>query len=223
MRRILAPTLVGVLVLGALAAPAAASKKQDKVTARKLVLRAKDLPGVWTSTPPDDDDSDVAEDKRMARCLGIEGNPNKGRTAEADGRDFESEQGVAVSSGASVFETRRALNRSRRVFESPDLASCFEKFLRRAYASDPQAGVTLDSVAMEPLTIPGADDDTLAYRATIGATGPQGPTTVYVDELLAWKGRYGTSAQVTSVFAAVPSAFEADLLDTLVDKLDANT
>lgn len=201
-------------LLGTAVVPAGAASG-DKVDAKRLVLRADDLSGTWTASKPDADDG--FDDKKVQKCLGVKGDPDKGRTGHAEGPDLENADQVSVSSSASVFGSAKALQASLKRFDNPKLTTCLKPYLSKQLEKNQ---VTLTDLSVEelPVTVSGRGK-ARAFRLAAAVEASDGSGTVYSDEILAWDGRYGTSATVTTVGAPPSSDVENEVLSALLVRL----
>lgn len=203
------------LLVGGVAAPAGAVNA-DQVDAKRLVLRADDLTGSWTSAKPDTDDA--LDDVKVAKCLGIKGDPNKGRTGHAQGRDLENSDQLSVSSSSSVFKSAKVLQASLKRFDNPKLQSCMQKFLTQQLAKK-KITVTNVAIAELPVTISSGRGHGRAFRLAVSVDSKDGSATIYSDEILVWNGRYGGSATVTNVGAMPSTDVENEVLTALLTRL----
>src|SRR3984957_18513868 len=96
------------------------TKAQNAATAQSVVLKASDLPGVWTAGPtvPDDESGD----KQVTQCLGI-GNSDLFKTAYAGSPQF-AQGAVQVDTSTSVYDTAAIVTNALRAATSPNLVSC---------------------------------------------------------------------------------------------------
>ncbi len=220
MRIKLALATVAVATVAVLAVGAAgASQRSDRATARSLVVRATDLTGDWTTGPPDAADDD-ASDNATAKCLGVRKNPNKRRTAHVEGLGLTRSDGVDVQSSGNVFKSRAALRASLALFDRPRLATCFERLLRASLRDDlPNATVDDFTLGRLPVTIPGVQ--ARGFRITVVVTDPDSgeSATIVSDEILAWTGRLGSSATITTQNAAPPNDLESEVATVLGQRL----
>jgi hypothetical protein len=212
-------TFAGTSAAGASKRSDHTSKRSDRATARSLVLRTTDLTGNWTSGPPDAADDD-ANDRATARCLGVTKNPNERRDAHVEGPGLTGPDGSDVQSSGNVFESRAALRASLSLFDRPRLATCLERLLRQSIRKDlPNATIGGFTLGELPVTIPGVQ--ARGFRITVavndGETGKA--ASIVSDEILAWKGRLGSSATVTATDAAPPNDLEAEVATALGQKL----
>ena len=203
------------LLIGAAPAPAGAANA-DKVDAKRLVLRVDDLSGTWTSSKPQSDDA--LEDAKVAKCLGIKGDPNKGRTGHAEGRDLENAAQLSVSSTASVFKNAKALQATLKRFDNPKLSTCMQTYLTKQLKAK-KITVTNFSIEELPVTISSSRGHGRAFRLTVAVDTTDGPATIYSDEILVWNGRYGSGATVTNAATAPSTDAENEVLTALLTRL----
>ena len=180
------------------------------------MLRADDLTGTWTSSKPESDDA--LDDVKVAKCLGIKGDPDKGRTGHAQGRDLENADQLSVSSSASVFTSAKVLQASLKRFDNPKLQSCMKTFLTKQLAKK-KITVTGLAIAELPVTISAGRGKGRAFRLAVSIDSSEGSATIYSDEILVWSGRYGSSATVTNVGTAPPTDVENEVLTALLTRL----
>ncbi|MGZ8764282.1 MAG: hypothetical protein ACXW2C_01125 [Acidimicrobiia bacterium] len=221
MRDKIASAVIIMITVGAFAGPAGASTRADRATARSLVVRAADLTGNWTSGPPDAADSD-ASDKAAARCLGVKKDPNARRDAHVEGPGLTRADGYDVQSSGNVFESRAALRASLSLFDRPKLSTCLERRLRENLREDyPDATVDAFTLVDLPVTIPGVQ--ARAFRITVTVTDGGESATIVSDEILAWRGRLGSSATITGANGALPNDLESEVATVLGQRLIAAT
>jgi hypothetical protein len=216
MRHRIALAVIVVITVGALAGPAGATKRADRVTARSLVVRAGDLTGDWTASPPDDEDPTTS--KAMAKCVGVKKDPDSLQDAEVEGLDLTRDDGFDVASSGIVFKSRAALKESLSLFDRPKLSTCFERLLRQSVRED-EPKATIDAFNLEeiPVTIPGVRSR--AFRLTVTVSNKGDTATIYSDELLAWKGRLGSSATVSAIDSPLPNELESEVATVLGQRL----
>jgi hypothetical protein len=211
---VLTALMTSTFVVGA----AGAATRGDRATARSLVVRADDLAGEWTSGPPDatDDGSDAA----TAKCVGVKKNPNDRRDAHVEGPGLSRADGVDVDSSGNVFESRAALRASLALFDRPRLATCFERLLRAGIRKDvPNATIDDFTLARLPVTIPGVKARGFRITFLVTDTDSGESATIVSDEILAWRGRLGSSATITSQDAAPPNDLEAEVATVVGQRL----
>ena len=108
------------------------------------------------------------------------------------------------------------------MFDRPRLATCFERLLRKSLQQDlPNATIDDFTLGELPVTIPGVQ--ARGFRITVLVTdGEAGESaTIVSDEIIAWTGRFGSSATITAQNAAPPNDLESEVASVLGKRLRA--
>ena len=175
--------LVGILVGTVVVATPAWARASDGQIARRTLITVTDLPGTWTSTPPDQAATTRAEKiaKTIPACKDyLAFTRANTRVVHADSRTF-SLGGAELSNGASVYPNVAAANRSMRSLGGFDVAQCltstFQKVVDQGLAADPTTrGQVAATVKLEPVSdVPTSlGDDIVAYAGGMTLTLPDG-------------------------------------------------
>ena len=109
-----------------------------------------------------------------------------------------------------MFESGGALRGSLALFDRPKLSTCLERALRRSLRTG-HSTATVVAFALDriPVTIPGVE--ARGFRITINATDKGQTGTIVSDEILAWTGRLGSSATITTGNGPPPDALESEV------------
>jgi hypothetical protein len=185
----------------------------DKATARVLILRSADLPDGWRATPTRERLEDKIAEDELAACAGRP-KPDSYTTARVSSPDF-SMGDAAVSSEAEVVRTVTDFKADVAAITGSGFVPClkdgFSKFLRRL------PGVSVKSVAVEPLQVARYGDFSTGFRVTLRMTIQGRPLRQFSDEVLLGKGRI----QLTASFSSTGRPFDPALRRALVAKLGA--
>jgi hypothetical protein len=149
--------------------------KADNARARAMLVKRADLPGFGTQ-------AGSAEEIHVD-CPAAVSESDLTLTGEAEGRQFESGP-VFVGSGAQVYESVADADASWRRSTSAAGLTCARLQLRRNFEAQ---GVRLRS--LRSIAFPRVSERTVAYRATLSATSPQGTVPAYVDLVGLMHGR----------------------------------
>jgi len=203
----------------------------DKAEAERVVLRLTDLPagGGWTGEP--DTDVDTPEDEaaraQVGECLGVDpsliAGGSRGR-AKAESDDFENEQNQEVSNSVTVVSSRERASQQLAAYQKPEAPRCFETFVNQALKSSAAAtpGVSIGTARVASLDVPGLNTESAAFRATVAITGEGQTVDLYMDIVLALKGRTGISMTFMGLGAPFPANLETSLTSKVIDRAPAN-
>lgn len=200
----------------------------DLRVAEAAVLTLNDMPVGWSSKPRDDEEDDDGEfDEQVAECMGIpveeladSANPKaESETFVAeDDSEVEAEVVVAPTVDEAITDFERAT--------SSQFLTCIREVLpaimERA-AEEEGSEVTITDTSIGPLRIEDSGDRSAAFRLTISVGVDAFNVDVFADILIAQVGRATVQLSAMSFFNPTDVSFSQSLLDTMVDRIDADT
>lgn len=207
VRRLLALALLASLVTGAALAargdPLRRISPADEARAKAMLVRQSDLPGSRAGAPSPDIDF---------YCPGLDAS-DLTLTGDAVGRRFAVGL-MIVASASDVYESRADAAAAWRRATSAAGIQCAKSLLRRQLA---QQGARL--VSLRAIPFPRVSDQTIAYRATMTATTPQGEVTAYVDVIALMRSRAHATITVGSALTTPPRSEELHLARTVAKRM----
>lgn len=175
----------------------------DEARAKAMLVRQSDLPGSKAGAPTPDVDF---------YCPGLDGS-DLTLTGDADGRRFAVGL-MIVASASEVYESRADAGAAWRRATGADGVQCARSLLRRQLA---QEGGRL--VSLRQIPFPRVSDRTIAFRATLSATTPQGTVPAYVDVIALMRSRAHATITVGSALTTPPRSEELHLARTVAKRM----
>jgi len=172
----------------------------DRALARAANLRLSDFPAGWTATANPESSSGQGVDKDLASCLKTnaaafaQSAPTRVSSPEfGDTSHDMASSSITYLASTSEAETGIAL------FQQPTAAACLQTVVTAtvsqvlAHPTNPSEtlplGMALGSPMVAPLSFPTLGNQSVAYRVTIPITGSSLSLSLYVDLVIAQKGR----------------------------------
>lgn len=211
LRRVRRPLALAILaslvVTGAALAARGDPQRQltpaDEARAKAMLVRQSDLPGSTAGSPGPDIDF---------YCAGLDAS-DLTLTGDAVGRRFA--VGLMIAASASeVYESRADASAAWRRATGPAGLVCARSLLRRQLA---QQGARL--ISLRAIPFPRLSDRTVAYRATMSATTPQGEVPAYVDVIALMRSRAHATITVGSALTTPPRSEELHLARTVAKRM----
>lgn len=208
VRRLLVLALIAALVVTGTALAARGDPQRrltpaDEARARAMLVRHSDLPGSEAGAPSPDLDF---------YCPGLDAS-DLTLTGDAVSRRFAVGL-MIVASASEVYESRADAGAAWRRSTSTAGVRCAKSMLRRQLA---QTSARL--VSLRTIPFPRVSDRTIAYRATVTATTPQGKVTAYVDVIALMRSRAYTTITVGSALTTPPRSEELHLARTVAKRM----
>jgi len=208
VRRLLALAILASLVVTATALAARGDPQRkitlaDEARANAMLVRHSDLPGSRPGAPTPDVDF---------YCPGLDAS-DLTLTGDANGRRFAVGL-MIVASAAEVYESRADASAAWRRSTGGAGVSCARSVLRRQLA---QQGARL--ISLRKIAFPRLADRTVAYRATLSGTTPQGEVTAYIDLIALMRSRAHTTITVGSALTTPPRSEELHLARTVAKRM----
>lgn len=208
VRRLLAlAVLASLVVAGAALAgrgdPQRRLTPADEARAKAMLVRHSDLPGSRPGSPSPDVD---------VYCPGLDAS-DLTLTGDAVSRRFAVGL-MIVASASEVYESRADAGAAWRRSTATAGIQCAKTILRRQLA---QQGARL--VSLRAIPFPQVSDRTIAYRATMTATTPQGEVTAYVDVIALMRSRAHATISVGSALTTPPRSEELHLARTVAKRM----
>ncbi len=208
VRRLLVLALVAALVVTGTALAARGDPQRritsaDEARAKAMLVRQSDLPGSRAGSPSPDVDF---------YCAGLDAS-DLTLTGDAVGRRLAVGLTI-VASASEVYESRGDASAAWRRATGSAGVQCAKSVLRRQLA---QAGARL--ISLRPIPFPRVSDRTIAYRATMTATTPQGEVTAYVDVIALMRSRAHATITVGSALTTPPRSEELHLARTVAKRM----
>jgi hypothetical protein len=202
----------------------------DKAAALSAALKLSDLPTGWTGVPHTNSPSSPSVDTALAACLGVPVERlNKNGPADVDSPDFSDANNNSISNSLGYTPSAAAAQSELATFQDPKVPGCLATALT-AYVKDQAAhpanpsdtlppGVSFGAATVAQESFPTIGDQSIAYRVTVPVSAQGQSITVYVDLVVAIKGRAGVEMDFTSLSTPFPSDQEASLITLVVGRL----
>ena len=203
---VLAPIVALVVAGTALAArgdPQRRIAPADEARAKAMLVRQSDLPGARAGAPSPDVDF---------YCPALDAS-DLTLTGDAVSRRFAVGL-MIVASASEVYESRGDAGAAWRRATGTAGVQCAKSVLRRQLA---QQGARL--ISLRSIPFPRVSDRTIAYRATMTGTTPQGQVTAYVDVIALMRSRAHTTITVGSALTTPPRSEELHLARAVAKRM----
>jgi len=189
----------------------------DKAAAEAASLKLADFPTGWTSAPQSNDSTAPQIYSGLARCLGVpEDQLTSTGPASIDSPDFSDTNNNTVSDHIGYTPDAATAAKKFAVLSAPTVPNCFTTAVKAAiddamrHPSDPNntlpPNTKLGTATVKQMSFPTFGDQTVAYQIEVPISVGALSMSLYLDEVLAVKGRVGT----TLSFEAVGSPFASD-------------
>lgn len=220
MRRKIAAGLVLTLTMsmaGATDAGAALSRAEARQKARSVLLKLKDIPTGWTSTPATPATKEDKQDARdMARCIGAT-DPARG-LADIDGATFD-QGNASITSSAEVVESGADYRRDTAALRGKRIEGCLRASLSKVFAAS-QLDVQQMTFTRFPVERHG--DLSIGMRMVFTVLSEGQAVDIYFDGIALGKAPVELSLTFTNIGAPFDQVLEKRLISLAgrrVDKL----
>jgi hypothetical protein len=202
----------------------------DKAAAEAAALKLTDLPAGWTAQPHVDSPDVPSVDAEVAKCLGISVQElNSNGPADVNSPDFSDANNDAISNSLGYTASVATARHDFSEFANPNVPSCLSTgltdYLRNqaAHPATPSAttppGVTYGGAGVAPLYFPPIGDQSVAYRIEVPVTSSVATVTVFVDLVVAIKGRAGSEMDFTAIGTPFPMTEEQRYVSLVIGRL----
>ena len=188
----------------------------DEAAARRIVLRASDLPETWSSSPPERTEEEEAEGVRFYGCLGLPP-PAEANAAEVQSPEFEAE-GAMISADVTFDRTRRIAQRELQAFRGPKFVECLAEGLDMQAPAD--SGFTILNQTVERRAAPDLGDGSVAVRFHATLTDGERSVEFTNVQIYVLVGRIWIGLQWSSTGEPMPEDVEEDLLSRMIDRAE---
>jgi hypothetical protein len=202
----------------------------DKALAQAAALKLSDLPAGWTSQQHTNSPDVPSVDTQLAKCLGVSVDKlNQNGPADADSPDFSDANNNSITNSLGYTPSAAAAKGDLATFGDPRVPGCLTTALgiylknqaaHPAKSSDTlPPGVTFGTAAVAPMSFPTIGDGSVAYRVNVPVSVTSSTITVYVDLIVATKGRAGVEMDFTAIGTPFPADQEQRLISVVVGRL----
>jgi hypothetical protein len=208
------------------------SPKQDIATdtaaAQAAALKLSDFPPGWTSSPQTNPTGSGSVGGQLAKCLGVSESQVSKAPAYYDSPDFSDPNNNTVSSNIGYRPTSGEWTAAFDLISSPKTPDCLAKAVTGVvnYAlqhppsgSTVPAGLSIGQATAGEMSFPTYGDKSIAYQVKIPVTLKSFPATVYLDEIIAIKGRSGVDMSFQATVTPFPTDQEQHYTELVVGRL----
>jgi hypothetical protein len=189
----------------------------DQAIATRVSLIAGDLPSGWTATPFSTNADTEASTAAFDSCIGVALDAN--RTSGVDSDSF-SDTADTISTEVHLVTSRAVAQADFAALKSGKLSSCSHDYVANALtATGSQAGVSIESVGVTPITPAPVGDLTTGVRVSVVTASSQSDVTFTVDLVCLGAGRIETTLSFVGVGAAIDPALEASVVKAVGNRL----
>jgi hypothetical protein len=202
----------------------------DKAAAAAAALKLSDLPAGWTSTPAQTAGSD-AINTQLAQCMGVSAaDLNTQGPTDYSTPDFADPGGTNTISGSVGYTPSKAnAQRTFAIYADAKAPACLSSTIKTVFdeqirhpsktASSLPLGVTVGTPSTAKVTFPVTGDQTVAYRITLPVNAQGLTLSVYIDFVIATKGRARVEGDFENVGTPLATAQEQHYMGLVVDRL----
>jgi hypothetical protein len=182
----------------------------DQAIATRVSLQPSDIPAGWTTRPFTTSADTQASTKAFQACIGLSLDPT--RTADVNSDDYTNESG-SVSSDIRLVATRAIASADFAALDGGKLSSCSHDYLSNGLTqAGSAAGISIESVTVDPIAPSPVGDVTVGVRATIVTSSSNADLTIYVDLVSFGTGRIEGDLSFLGAGAPFDPTLEASIL-----------
>ncbi len=201
---------------------------EDQVIADEAVLTLDDMPTGWEVAPAEDEEEAQAEedelDEAFAECLDIDVSELQSDSPTADS-GFVNSDDEEVTSKVTVSASEAEIQDDIDRFRDETAQGCYVDVVSEVLATrliSSGEDVEIGEITFNELSFEDLGDDSIAFRLTVPLSSEGVDVDLYVDYVIARKGRVAVTNSFQTTFTPFDEAVALELTEIVVDRIPAD-
>lgn len=136
--------------------------------AEASLLKLADFPAGWQAVPKDDEDDDVAAEKRIAECVGVDHADLYGDEPSAESPEFTNEDEETISSKVVVMASADEASDGLGIVASETYRTCISGEVAKSVEESIKGeGATVGEISLNEVSVGQHGDEVTAFRVEI--------------------------------------------------------